>query len=363
MSTYVVEKEALEGNIRVIREKADGVPVWAVLKGDGYGLGIVPMAKLLREQGILRYCVTEVGEVRALRDAGFQEEKILMLRPTADRAEIEQLLDLNAIFTVSSRDDAVALNGIAAARSTVAEAHIKIDTGMGRYGFLPGEMDKLVQVYQYMDSIAVSGVYTHFACAFCSRRKTEQQFERFQNVLNQLAGRGFETGEVHCCNSSAFFRFPDMYLGGVRVGSALLGRLSLRGSFGLQRVGWCESAVGEIRWLPKGEGTGYGGAWRARKNTRLAIIPVGWYNGFGVEYGRDVFRLRDCLRGGLSYLKAWLTGKKLWVKINGQRCPVRGHVGMLHTAVDVTKTECHAGDPAVLDISPLFQKGMDIEYR
>lgn len=363
MRTYVVEREALASNIRTIKERAGGVPVWAVLKGDGYGLGIVEMAGLLKEQGILRYCVTEVSEAKALRDAGFVQEPILMLQPTVDRQVLEQLLDLNVICTVSSRDDAVVLNGIAGERGTVAEAHVKIDTGMGRYGFLPKEMDKILSIYEYMDGIAVSGIYTHFSSAFLSEKKTREQFEQFHYVVDQIAGKGFETGEPHCCNSAAFFHWPDMYMGGVRIGSAWLGRMSDRGNFGLRRVGYCESQVEEIRWLPKGATTGYAGAWKAKKPTRLAMVPVGWYHGFGVEYGRDSFRFRDCFRGGLSLLKAWITRKKLWVKINGQRCPVRGHVGMLHTAVDVGKVDCHAGDPAILDISPLMRKGMDVEFR
>lgn len=363
MRTYVVEKEALVGNIRTIRERAGGVPVWAVLKGDGYGLGLVPMAELFKEQGILRFCVTELSEARTLREAGFTQEPILMLQPTTDRETLEQLLDWNVICTVSSRDDAVVLNGIAGERGTVAEAHVKIDTGMGRYGFLPKEMDKILSIYEYMDNIAVSGIYTHFSSAFLSEKRTREQFEQFRYVVDQIAGKGFETGEPHCCNSAAFFRWPDMHQGGVRIGSAFLGRMSARGNFGLRRVGYCESRVEEIRWLPAGHSTGYGGAWRAKKPTRLAMVPVGWYHGFGVEYGRDSFRFRDCFRGGLSLLKAWLTHKRLWVKVNGQRCPVRGHVGMLHTAVDVSKVDCHAGDVVVFDISPLMRKGMDVEYR
>ena len=363
MRSYVVEREALVSNIRTVKERAGGVPVWAVLKGDGYGLGIVEMARILKEQGILHYCVTEVSEAKALRDAGFVQEPILMLQPTVDRQVLEQLLDLNVICTVSSRDDAVVLNGIAGERGTVAEAHVKIDTGMGRYGFLPKEMDKILSIYQYMDGIAVSGIYTHFSSAFLSEKKTREQFEQFRYVVDQIAGKGFETGEPHCCNSAAFFRWPDMHMGGVRIGSAFLGRMSARGNFGLRRVGYCESQVEEIRWLPKGAATGYAGAWRAKKPTRLAMVPVGWYHGFGVEYGRDSFRFRDCFRGGLSLIKAWLTRKKLWVKIDGQRCPVRGHVGMLHTAVDVGRVDCHAGDTAMLDIGPLMHKGMDVEYR
>ncbi len=363
MRTYVVEKEALLGNIRTIKERAGGVPLWAVVKGNGYGLGAAPMAKLLREQGISRFCVTEVSEARALREAGLTQEPILMLQPTADRAVLEQLLALNVICTVSSRDDAVVLNGVASERHCVAEAHIKIDVGMGRYGFTSREMDKILSIYQYMDGIAVSGIYTHFPMAFRSEKKTWEQFEQFRYVVDQITGKGYETGEPHCCNSAAFLCWPEMHMGGARIGSAWLGRMSLRGNFNLRRVGCCESRVEEIRWLPKGASTGYGGAWRAKKPTRLAAVPVGWYHGFSAEYGRDSFRFRDCLRGGLSLWKAWMTRKKLYVRINGQRCPVRGHVGMLHTMADVSKVDCHAGDLAVLDISPTMQKGMPVEFR
>lgn len=363
MRTYVVERDALAGNIRTIKSLAGDAPVWGVLKGNGYGLGVVPLAKTLREHGILRYCVTEVSEARALRESGFTQEQILMLQPSSDRATLEALLDLNVICTVSCQDDAVALNGIAGSRGTVAEAHIKIDTGMGRYGFRPSELMQIVNIYQFMEHIAVSGVYTHFSAAFCSEKKTREQFEEFELLLSKLAGRGFETGEAHCCNSAALLRWPEMRLGGVRVGSALLGRVSFRGASGLRRAGFCESEVVEIHRIPKGAATGYAGVWRAKKDSRLAIVPVGWYHGFGVEYGRDSFRFLDCARGALSLLKAWLTRRKLTVIVNGVRCPVRGHVGMLHTAVDVSKIECHTGDRAVLDISPVLARGMEVEFR
>ena len=338
MRAYVVEKETLQSNIRAILQRAGDVPVWAVLKGNGYGLGIVPFAKMLREQGVTRFCVTELREAKALRQAGFTEEAILMLQPTVEREVLEQLLDLHVICTVSSRDDAVVLNGIANEKDMVAEAHIKIDVGMGRYGFLPKEMDKILSIYEYMDGIAVSGIYTHFPMAFCSEKKTREQFEQFTYVLDQIAGRGFETGTPHCCNSAAFFRWKDMYLGGV-------------------------ARVQEIHWLKRGGTTGYGGVWRAKKPTRLAAVPVGWYHGFGVEYGRDSFRFRDCVRGSLSLLKAFLQRKKLTVRIGDHRCPVRGHVGMLHCMVDVTDVDCHAGDPVLIDINPLVQKGMDVVFR
>ena len=136
MKTLVIEREAVKNNIGVIKERAGEAVIYAVLTGDGQGAGLVELARLLREEGIGRFAVSEPAEAAALRRAGFVEEEILMLRPTVDRAELEQLIDLNVVCTVGSADTGMALNGAAEARSTVVEAHIQIDTGMGFGGFL-----------------------------------------------------------------------------------------------------------------------------------------------------------------------------------------------------------------------------------
>ena len=91
MKTLVIEREAVKNNIGVIKERAGEAVIYAVLTGDGQGAGLVELARLLREEGIGRFAVSEPAEAAALRRAGFVEEEILMLRPTVDRAELEQL--------------------------------------------------------------------------------------------------------------------------------------------------------------------------------------------------------------------------------------------------------------------------------
>ena len=131
MRKLIMEKAAIKNNLSVIKDKANGAAVYGVLTGDAGGAGIVPVANILRDEGIGRFAVSEVSEAVALRRAGFVDEEILMLRATTDRAELEQLLELNVVFTVSSVDTGLALNALAEARSTVVEAHIQVDTGMG----------------------------------------------------------------------------------------------------------------------------------------------------------------------------------------------------------------------------------------
>ena len=361
MNYYLADREAIRSNLAVIQQKAEQTPIWAVLKGDGYGLGVENMADICREAGVDRFAVTEVREAAAIRRTGARPEKILMLRPTCDRAELTELLSLGVICTVASQQDAVALAGIARELGVHGAAHLKIDTGMGRYGFLPQETEHILACFAYLDSMEIQGIYTHFACAFCSKKKTRRQAEMLQTVVDAITAAGFDPGEVHLCNSNGLFRYPQYRRDGVRIGSALLGRLGgLR--TGLQKVGVCHTEAREVRWLEKGQTVGYGSGWVAKKPTRIAVLPVGWYHGYTVSYGDDLFRRRDSLRKILSGVRNFLFPPKLTVTVDGTACPVLGHVGMLHTVLDVTQTSLREGDPVCLEINPLFVRGMEIRF-
>lgn len=362
MKAYIVDQAALEENIRLLRRRAGDTVIWGVVKGDGYGLGCVSVARLLAKNGVDHFAVTSIAEVRALRDAGFQDNPILMMEGTCDPGEIDELLDLDAIFSVGSPEDAAAINTAAARRAAVAQAHLKIDTGMGRYGFLPEQTQQVLDLYTACPSIAFSGIYTHF-CNSCSAAMTQTQFEKFQNVIARIRQAGFETGMVHCCNSTAFWNYPQMHCDAVRIGSALLGRVTFDGETPLHKIGWCQAQLEEVRTIPAGHSVGYGADWTAKRPTRIAVLPVGYFNGFAVDRGYDTWRLKDCVRGALRYVKAFLKKKALYVSVNGQSCRVLGHVGMVNMVIDVTGCDCRPGDPARVEINPLLVKGMDIVYQ
>lgn len=363
MKAYIVDAAALRRNLKKLTKLAGSTPVWAVLKGDGYGLGTVPMAALCSDAGVTRFAVTELREARALRVAGFSDAKILMLRPTTDPDELRQLLEMDVVLTVSSASDADILREIAKRRCRPAEVHVKIDTGMGRYGFLPDERSEILSVYADRRSFSVSGIYTHFSSAACDKRRTFRQAKRFQSVLDVVLAAGYAPGEAHCCNSPAFLLYPKLSMGGVRLGSALLGRLCCPGNFALEHVGWCETTVEELRELPKGATCGYGALWRAKRPTRIAVLPVGWYNGFGCGRLCSCAGFFDFLRQARAALRELLFGRNLRVEIGGRSCPVIGRIGAMHTVCDVTDIDVRPGDTAVFDINPLMCKGMDVVYR
>lgn len=360
-TAYIISRQLLEYNLQQLKKQAKDVPIWAVIKADGYGLGALSLAELLSENGIDRFCVTDVREAEILRENGFADAQILMLRSVSDRDRLNRLLDLHVILTVGSWETAQMIDALAAERADIAEVHLKIDTGMGRYGFLPEETDRVIALYHEMKHLAVSGVYTHFNCAFADSKLTKREFAVFQGVVESIRAAGLETGTVHCCNSSAFLRFPEMHCDGVRLGSALLGRIAFRTK--LRPVGYAESQIEELRTLPKGHTTGYGARWKARRETRVAIVPVGWYHGLCVSCHPELQRTRDCIAAALSALKRLLWRKRDEVEINGVRCPIIGAIGMQHCAVDVTAVSCRRGDRVVLQINPLYVKGMPILYR
>ena len=361
MKRYMVDKSALEHNIRILLEKAGSAAVWGVIKGDGYGLGAVEMARLLSAHGIEQFAVTDVAEVRALREAGFLDNPILMMEAVCDPEEINELLDHQAILSVGSWAVAAQIDAQAAARSAIAQTHIKIDTGMGRYGFLPQEVEELYRLYRETTNIAFTGIYTHFSCAG-DPVFTQKQYDAFQRVVQELQAAGFETGMVHCCDSDAFWRYPNMHCDAVRLGSAVLGRVGYAARAGLKPVGYCEAAIEEVRTIPAGHSVGYGAAWVAKRETKTAVLPVGYIHGFAIDRGFDTWGFKDCLRGVGRYVKAFLKKKALYVSINGRACRVLGHVGMVNMVVDVTDVDCAPGDLARVEINPLLVKNLEIVY-
>ena len=354
----VVERQKVRNNIKKVRQRAGAAVVYGVLKGNAYGFGLLEMADMLRDEGISRFAVTEPRDLIVLPNSGFVDEEILVMRSTSIPEEIEKLIEYNAVATIGSYDAAVALNGIAEKNATSADAHIEIDTGMGRYGFLPEEADKAVNVFKYFSSLNITGMYTHFNKAFSSGKATKAQFDSFMGVVAAVRQAGFDPGTLHAANSSALMKYPYTVLDAVRVGSALTGRVAAKGSFGLARAGYAESNIVEIRWLQKNQTVGYGGDYKCRKSTRIAVVPLGYADGFCTEKQRDMFHLQNSLMACMSAIKAWMTGKRLSVSVGGRPAYVLGHVGMQHTVIDVTNIECAVGDPVRFEVNPIVAGAM-----
>ena len=355
MKNLVIDLRVVRNNLKAIKERADGVSIYADLSANAGGMGLLPVAKFLRDEGLRYFIISDPEDARILRENGFTKEILMMLRSTADPNEIAELLSLGVVCTAGSYDAAVAINGIAESNRITAKIQVKIDTGLGRYGFQPTELDKVSAIYKYMSSLQVVGTFTMFASSWRNKKLTFSQLDKFNSVLDKIIAMGLEPGVAHICDSAALFKYKIELMDAVRVDTALSGRIPGKKTFpGLSRVGHIEAGIEEVVWHPKGHTIGSERGFVTKAPTKIAILSVGYYHGFGVDryiVERSLFEIFRFRR------------RKSHVKINNQKAQILGSVGLMHTMVDVTKIDCTVGDIALMDVDPVNVKGLPIEYR
>ena len=297
-SEITIDLGALRRNARTLLRALDGAELWAVVKADAYGHGAIDVAGAALAEGATALCVATVQEALALR-VELSAARILVMGPAANR-EIAQAREARLELVVA--DEAVP-EGV--------PVHLKLDTGMGRWG--------LAEVTA--PPREVTGLMSHLASADCDPAFTEQQVERFR-----AATAGYEHLTRHLANSAGALRFPSARFDAARCGIALYG-LSPFGedpaADGLEPVLRWDSHVAQSRRLAPGESTGYGRRFVAEAETWVGIVPVGYADGFR----------RD------------LTGTK--VRVAGELRPVVGTVSMDALGVELPR-ELPAGTPVVL---------------
>ncbi len=355
MRKLVIDRSSIKHNLSIIKDRAGNAAIYGALTGDGGGAGIIPLAQLLRDEGIGRFTVSDIQEAKQLRQAGFVEEEILMLRATTDRSELEQLVDLNVVCTISSVDTGMALNALAENRSTVVEAHIQVDTGMGFGGFLVSEPEKLLLAYRSLPNVALSGIYTQLHTDQSNSSGSAHQLAQFEQVLEVIRTAGFETGTVHAAGSFALLHNDGAILDAVRAGSAILGRCRRTKDDRLRVVGYGQAPLTEVRWLPKGHSVGTERPVILKRPTRVAVLPVGYQNGYGVT--------RPQPETFFAAFRGWKQSRRRTVRIGDQRAKLLGAIGTTETILDVTNLKCSTGDLAIFELDPLFAKGFTLEYR
>ena len=358
MKALVVERKNLKHNLKIIKEIINKdekkTRIIAVIKGNGYGLGLVEYAQFLIDNGIDFLAVATTEEAIILRENGITKDILMMSSTTVER-DIELLIQNKIILTVGSKEAGDVIEKIAKKLDKKIKVHLKIDTGFGRYGFIYNKKEEMVDIIKSWKNIQIDGVFSHFSIAFYGNGKeSKEQFNRYMQCVDTLKNNNINTGMLHICNSSAFLRFNDMHLDAVRIGSALLGRLSIPNTWGFKKVGYLKSNVTEIKVLPAGYNIGYSNSYTTTKETKIAIIPCGYADGINVKVDRDMFRTVDKLRYIVRDIKDALKSKKLNVNINGEQCEILGRIGMFHVCANITGKVIKINDEAKFEINPMF---------
>jgi len=252
-SELAIDLGALRRNAQTLLRALDGAELWAVVKANAYGHGAVDCARAVLEAGASRLCVATVPEALELRDA-FPDARILVLGPAGE--SVGQARDARLALTVPGEQIP---EGV--------EVHVKLDTGMGRWG-----LSELAA-----GARAVAGVMTHLATADSDLDFARLQLERFRAATDSLPQL-----TRHAANSAATLRLPESHFDAVRCGIALYGISPFGGDpagDGLEPVLSWTTELAQVKLLRAGESTGYGRRFVAHRDTWVGILPVGYADG------------------------------------------------------------------------------------
>lgn len=324
-----IDLDALAHNYRALRAMLpQGCRFAGLVKADAYGHGAVPVAKKLEQLGADMLAVACVDEGEQLRRAGISLP-ILCLGQTPE-ALGEELLQWDVTQEVEDLETAQAFSEIAQRQGKKLKVHIKVDTGMSRLGFLwsQGAEEDIRRVYG-LPGLECEGVFTHFANADGDETYTMEQFTRFLDLLGHLERAGVTFPIRHCAASAAVLNYPCTHLDMVRPGIALYGHYpapDMEYTCPLEPVMTLKTRVAAVRGLAGGTPVSYGCTYVLKRDSRLAVLPVGYADGF--------FRLFS---------------NKLEVEIRGRRVPLVGRVCMDMCMVDTTDLpEVQPGDEVVI---------------
>ncbi len=352
MKKLKISKEDLLYNLSLIKSKVgEETKIIAVVKANAMGLGLIEFSKFLIENGIEYLAVANYEEALILREAEIQQE-IMLLSEVYDKNEIANLLDNNIILTIGNLEEKEIIENIACEKGIKARVQVKIDTGFGRYGFVYFNEIEILNAVQNTENIEIIGVFTHFSKAI-NKKITYIQFNRFVKFIPKIKEIN-ENLIFHASNSTATFLYPDMNLDAVRIGSAFQGRILVKNN-GLKKIGKFMSNIVTIKNLPKGYNISYSNCFKLKKDTLVAVVPVGYIDGFNLRNQRDNFTFKDNITSVLMEIKKVFTIPKLTVKINEKKYNVIGRLGMYHAIIDITKGEnIKVGDEVYFNISPMY---------
>ncbi len=329
MSRAVIDLAKYKMNLSAIRKIiGKDRKLIAVVKADAYGHGIVPIAKAGESDGVDYFAVANVEEGVRLRENGISKPILVLLQPNED--EIEELIKCNLTPLVSEFDFARKLSEEAVKHRRMLKVHCKVDTGMGRQGIHIDKARVEIRNIVHLPNIDLEGIATHFPCAELENDSyTMQQISVFSKLLQDLDETGIPYEIAHCANSAGIINYPSSYFDAVRPGIMTFGVLPVdnpRAKGLVSPILRWEARVIQVKTIPKGSTIGYGRTFQAPYDMDVAIVPVGYADGYKLSLSN-----------------------KGEVLIKGVRCPVRGNVSMDQIVVEIkTDKEVKNGDTVVI---------------
>ncbi|MBF0112031.1 MAG: alanine racemase [Desulfamplus sp.] len=334
-----INLDALVNNIKVLKSKClSGVELMAVVKANGYGHGAVMVAKTALKNGASFLAVARIHEAVELISAGINAP--ILLFGDVLLSQVEWLLLNGVRITIGSLDAAKSLSDaiLRCPYKSSVKVHIKVDTGMGRLGFVISSskanfnrvVDEIIYINS-MEGVDVEGIYTHFSNSDVKDKSdTNGQIQKFNNLIDALKKRGVVPKICHASNSAAIIEIPEGHFNMVRAGVAMYGLFPSdeisRDAIKLEPVMSVTSKIIHLKDVPAGFKVSYGSTHVTSTPTKIATVPIGYADG----YNR-------------------LLSSKAEMLVKGTRCKVVGRVCMDYTMIDVGDIkDVQVGDEVVV---------------
>ena len=322
-----VDLDALAHNYRLLRGLAPDSRFLGLVKANAYGHGAVPVAKKLESLGADMLAAACLNEAVELRRAGIAIPILCLGQTPVEYAS--DLLAYNITQTVGDLETGKALSEAAVKAGKTLKIHVKVDTGMGRLGFVGPALNEEIRALCALPGLEAEGIFTHFANADGDETYTKRQDDAFVCAINELYHEDRLNFKIyHCAASAAVLNYPWMSMGMIRPGIALYGYVpdpSVKDP-GLKPVMMVKSRIAAVRALPAGAKISYGCTATLERDSKIAVLPMGYGDG-----------LPRCL------------SNKLKVLIGDKLCPVLGRICMDMCMVDVTDVSgVKAGDIATI---------------
>ena len=324
-----VDLEALARNAAALREAlSPGQQLMAVVKADAYGHGAVPVCRRLRKAGVRAFAVACLSEGIALRRAGIRGTILILGYTPPEEAALLARWQLTQAVADADHGRALSRQG------RRIRVHLALDTGMHRLGIPAEDRAAIAEMYQ-LPHLRITGVFSHLCVSDSLREEdaayTRRQLDAFSGAVAWMKERGYAPGLTHIQASYGIWNLPPQPWGCARAGIALYGVSSsgspVRRPLALEPVLSLRARVASIRTLQPEESAGYGRAYHARRETRLAVLTIGYGDGLPRELPQ---------RGGQ-------------VLLHGRRCPMVGQMCMDQLLVDITALDgVRPGDTATL---------------
>ncbi len=322
----LIDLAALRKNFAAVRSCVDSrVKMLVVVKADGYGHGANLVAPALVEAGADWLGVATIEEGIELREVGITKP-ILILAGSAG-GDVAALREYS--FRTALLDVDMARELASHAQGWRIPVHIKLDSGMGRLGVRPDQLEPLLRTVQQLDCFRIEGVFSHFGNADrVDRAFSDTQVATFASAVAAVREMGIAPEWIHLANSAATIARPQAHFSMVRPGIVLYGVApsGTESPVPLHPVMRVESRILQIKSLPPGVPVSYGQTYTTQRQTRCAVVPIGYADGYARAHSNRAFML-----------------------VRGRRVPVIGAVCMDLTMLDVSDVpEAQAGDEVVL---------------